>query len=163
MLPNPLHPAVVHFPLVLAVLLPLFAAAAFWLTRRAERPHRIWMVPLLVAAGLAGSAFLALKTGEADEERVESVVSEAVLHAHEEAAERFLVLSGVLLLIAGVGLLRGDLGRAARGLTVVGSLGVALAAVQVGEAGGDLVYGHNAARVYSDTTLTQTPGYNVDD
>jgi uncharacterized membrane protein len=163
MLPSPLHPAVVHFPLVLALLLPLFAAGAFWLTRRGEGVRRTWLVPLLLAAALAGSAFLALKTGEAEEERVEAVVSEGVLHEHEEAAERFLVLSGVLLLFAGAGLLAGNIGRAARGLTVAGSLVVAVTAVQVGAAGGDLVYRHNAASAYADGAPAQAPGYESDD
>jgi len=34
MLPNPLHPAVVQFPLMLAFLFPLFAASAFLAIRR---------------------------------------------------------------------------------------------------------------------------------
>jgi hypothetical protein len=93
---------------------------------------------------------VALRSGEAEEECVEAVVSEAVLHEHEEGAERFLVLSGVVLLVAVGGLARGDFGRAARVITVVGSLGAIVAAVQVGAAGGELVYRHNAASAYAD-------------
>ncbi len=145
MLPDPLHPAVVHFPLVLVFLLPLFALGAGWAIRRGAAVRWTWAIPLLMAAGLAGSAYVALRTGGAEEERVEGVVSESVLHEHEEAAERFLVLSGVLLLVAAAGLAPGNLGQAARLLTVVGSLGVAVAGVQVGAAGGELVYRHNAA------------------
>jgi uncharacterized membrane protein len=163
MLPDPLHPAVVHFPIVLAFLLPLFAVAAFWLARRSDQPRRVWLLPVLLAAGLVGSAFVALRTGEAEEERVESVVSEAVLHDHEESAERFLLLSGVVLLLAGMGLVRGDVGRAARGLTVAGSIAVAIAAVQVGAAGGDLVYRHNAASVYADAAAATAPAHEDDD
>lgn len=150
MLPNPLHPAVVHFPLVLVILLPIFAAGALWVIHRGGHVRRSWAIPLLLSAALAGSAYLALQTGEAEEERVEAVVSEASLHEHEEAAERFLVLTGVLLLIAAAGLASGHLGRAARLLTVFGSVGVAVAGVQVGAAGGDLVYRQNAASVYAD-------------
>jgi uncharacterized membrane protein len=155
MLPDPLHPAVVHFPLVLAILLPIFATGAVWSIRRGGHSRRTWAVPLLLTAALAGSAYGALQTGEAEEERVEAVVSEAVLHEHEEAAERFLVLSGVLLLVAGAGLIRGDLGRAARLITVVGSLAVAAAGVQVGAAGGELVYRHNAASAYADRAAAE--------
>jgi uncharacterized membrane protein len=155
MLPDPLHPAVVHFPLVLAILLPLFAAGAVWSIRRGGDSRRTWVVPLLLTAALVGSAYVALQTGEAEEDRVEAVVSEAVLHEHEEAAERFLVLSGVLLLVAGAGLIRGDLGRAARLITVVGSLAVAAAGVQVGAAGGELVYRHNAASAYADRAAAE--------
>jgi len=37
MLPNPLQPAVVHFPVVLAFLLPLFARGGLWRIRHLER------------------------------------------------------------------------------------------------------------------------------
>lgn len=152
MLPNPLHPAVVHFPLVLMFLLPLFAIGAVWAIQRGTRARQAWALPLGLSAALVASAFVALRTGEAEEDRVEAVVSEAVLHEHEEAAERFLVLSGVLLLVAAAGLVPGDLGRAARYLTVAASIGVAVAGVQVGAAGGELVYRHNAASAYTATT-----------
>lgn len=165
MLPDPLHPAVVHFPLVLVVLLPLFAAGAVWAIRRGADARRIWAVPLLIAAALAGSAYVAFQTGEAEEDRVEAVVSEAVLHEHEEAAERFLALSGVLLLVAAAGLARGNLGQAARLLTVVGSIGVAAAGVQVGAAGGELVYRHNAASAYTAAAVSDaaTSRSEIDD
>ncbi len=157
MLPEPLHPAVVHFPLVLAILLPLFAAGAIWAIRRGVGSRRTWAVPLVLAAGLVGTAYVALRTGAAEEDRVEAVVPETVIHEHEEAAERFLVLSGVLLLVTAAGLARGDVGRAARLITVVGSLGVAAAGVQVGAAGGELVYRHNAASAYAERAAAQRP------
>src|SRR6185437_512774 len=52
MLPNPLHPAVVHFPVVLAFLLPLFVGGAIWAIRRGANPRRAWLVPLAGSAGL---------------------------------------------------------------------------------------------------------------
>ena len=164
MLPDPLHPAVVHFPLVLSVLLPIVAAAAVWIIRRGADSRRSWAAPVILAAALAGSAFVALRTGEAEEERVEAVVSERVLHQHEEAAERFLLLSSMLLLVAATGLFRGQLGRAGRLITVVGSLGIVAAGIQVGAAGGELVYRHNAASVYADQTATErTPPTEIED
>lgn len=149
MLPDPLHPAVVHFPLALMFLLPLFALGAVWAIRRGAGARRAWGVPFALSAMLSASAFVALRTGDAEEDRVEAVVPESVLHEHEEAAERFLLFSGVLLLVAAAGLAPGDLGRAARYLTLAGSIGVAVVGVQVGAAGGELVYGHNAADAYS--------------
>jgi hypothetical protein len=157
MLPHPLHPVVVHFPLVLMFLLPVFAIGAIWAVRRGTGARRAWAVPFALSAALAVSAFMALRTGEAEEDRVEAVVSDAVLDEHEEAAERFLVLSGVLLLVAAAGLVAGDFGRAARYLTVAGSLGIAAAGVQVGAAGGELVYRHNAASTYTATSAAPAP------
>ena len=155
MLPNPLHPAVVHFPIVLAVLLPISAAFALYAIRRGARPLVAWGILVALAGALSVASFVALKTGEAEEERVEQVVSEQVLHAHEEAAEQFLVASIVLLLVAAVGLARGAAGSAARALSTVGALGMLLLAVRVGEAGGQLVYQHGAASAY--TAASGTP------
>lgn len=154
MIPDPLHPAVVHFPIVLAFLLPISALVALWAIRRGADRLRAWAIPVALAAGLTLSAFVALRTGEAEEDRVEAVVAENVLHAHEEAAERFLVLSGVVLLIAAIGLIGGTVGTAARVLATAGSLAVVVAGYAVGDAGGDLVYRHGAASAYVDSAPT---------
>ncbi len=166
MLPNPLHPAVVHFPIVLVVLLPFFVAGALWAVRRGVAPLRAWAFPVGVAVALFASSVVALRTGQAEEERVERVVTESALESHEEAAERFLVLAGVLLVVAAVGLTKGNLGVSARLLTLVGSLGLVAAGVQVGAAGGELVYTHGAASVYvsGQTTRDAMPAlYREDD
>ncbi len=148
MLPEPLHPAVVHFPLAVAVILPISAVVAIWAIHRGAAPLRAWAVPAALAVALTGSAWLALQTGEAEEERVEAYVPEAAVHEHEEAAERFLLLSGVVALVAGLGLLSGSAGAAARLVAFAGTVAVVVAAVQVGAAGGALVYEHGAAQAY---------------
>ena len=150
MLPSPLHPAIVHFPMALVILLPFFALGALWAISRGTGSTRAWAVPVLVALALVVSAFAALRTGEAEEERVESVISESVLHEHEEAAERFLVLSSVLLLVAAAGLAPGLLGKSARGVATVGAFALVFAGVQVGNAGGELVYRQGAAAAYGE-------------
>lgn len=156
MLPDPLHPAVVHFPIVLAFLLPIFALGAVWAIRTGARPTRAWSLPLVLAAALTVSAWVALTTGEAQEDRVEAVVAESVLHEHEEAAERFLVLSGLVLLVSFAGLAGGTIGTAGRLLATAGSVVVLVAGVSVGEAGGELVYRHGAAAAYVTTPSQAT-------
>lgn len=148
-IPNPLHPAVVHFPIVFAVLLPFIAAGALWAIRRGTTPRRAWLFPLALAAALTLSAIVAVKSGQAQENRVENIVGERPVHGHEEAAELFLVLSGLLLAVAVVGLAPGLVGRAARIVATVGTLGVLGAGYQVGASGGELVYHHGAASVYA--------------
>jgi uncharacterized membrane protein len=146
-LPN--HPMIVHFPIVLAILLPLFAVGALWVIRSRPDSRRAWAIPLALSVLLFGSAFVATRTGEAEEERVEEVVPERALHEHEEAAERFLVLAGIVAAVALAGMARGITGSAARLVATAGSLVVVFAGYQVGHAGGELVYVHNAGAAYT--------------
>jgi uncharacterized membrane protein len=148
MIPNPLHPAVVHFPIVLAVLLPLVAAVALVAIRRGGSVRQWWGMTLAVMLGLAASSFAAVRTGEAEEDRVERAVGEQPLHAHEEAGERFLVLTGALLVIGAAGLLPKRAGAAFRLVGAAATAGVLVAGWQVGHTGGQLVYQHGAAAAY---------------
>jgi uncharacterized membrane protein len=150
MLPNPLHPAIVHFPVVLALLLPVFIAGGFWAMRRGVAFRRAWLLPTVAAAALAGSAWLSVETGEDQSERVERVVTESVLDAHEEIAEAFLTGSAVVALVAVAGMLGGMAGRVARVATVAGSLVLVGMVVRVGDTGGQLVYRHGAASAYTN-------------
>ena len=150
MLGIPLHPLVVHFPIVLSVLLPISVLVALWGIGKSTTPRRVWAVPLALAAALTVSAYVAIETGENEEDRVERVVAERAIHGHEEAAERFLVLSGVLLVVAAAGLLPRTVGRAARLVTAAGAVGLVVAGAQVGHSGGTLVYREGAASAYTN-------------
>ena len=146
----PMHPLVVHFPVVLVVLLPISIAVVLWAIRKGATARRVWAVPVALAATLSASAWVATQTGESQEDRVERVVARGALHGHEEAAERFLVLSGVLTLVVAAGLASGTVGRAARLVSAVGAFGLVIAGVQVGHSGGLLVYREGAASAYTD-------------
>jgi uncharacterized membrane protein len=149
MLPDPLHPAVVHFPIVLTFLLPLVALGALWHARRNPGSRGAWMLTVALAGALTASAWMAVETGEGDEEGAEQVVPEAALESHEEAAERFLLLSAGILLVAGAGLLRGRIGTGARLATTAGAFGLVVAGALVGHSGGELVYRHGAAAAHA--------------
>ncbi len=149
MLPDPLHPAVVHFPIVLAFLLPISAAVAIWTIRRGSRATRAWLAPLALAAALTLSSWVSTETGETDEDKVERVVGDQPLETHEEAAESFLLGSGVVLLVAAAGMLPGIAGRIARVTTTVGAAGLIAGAAYVGHTGGELVYKHGAATAHT--------------
>lgn len=149
MLPDPLHPALVHLPLALAVLLPAGALFAFLVIARGALPARFWATIVVLHALLAGSAYLAVETGENEEERVEQVVSEPAIEAHEEAAERFLWLAVGAAVISAAGLLPGTRGKAGRALTLAAGAIVFAAALSVGHSGGALVYEHGAAQAYT--------------
>jgi len=141
LVPSPLHPAIVHFPIVFTILLPIAAFGALWAIRRGAQASRTWLFPVFTAAALAGTAWLALETGETDEERAEKVVGEQALETHEEAAKRFLALAIGGLVLTSAGLARGNLGRAARVAGSVAALGLVIAGYQVGHSGGRIVYG----------------------
>ena len=141
MLPDPLHPAVVHFPIVLMFLLPVTALAALWAIRKGVAPRLAWLAPVLVAAALAGSAWLSVETGEQQEERAEDAVGESVLGRHEAAAQRFLAFSVVVLVVSAAGFAGGAAGRAARVAGTTAAFALIVAGYQVGHSGGRIVYG----------------------
>jgi hypothetical protein len=153
-LPDPLHPAVVHLPIALAVLVPLLAGIAALVIRRQQLPARAWLAVVLLQGILVGSAWMAIETGEAQEDRVERVVAEGPIERHEEGAERFLLAAGVTLALVALGLIPGTAGGVARGVSVAAALGVLAAGVQVGHSGGELVYRHGAASAYTTGTGT---------
>ena len=63
-LPDPLHPVVVHFPIVLAALLPWIALGVPLATARGWLPRRAWAGVVLAAALVAGAGWMAEETGE---------------------------------------------------------------------------------------------------
>lgn len=145
----PLHPTLVHFPIVLAVLLPIMTLV-FWVAgRRTGAVRKFWAAVLIVQGLLFGSAFLAVQTGEKDEHRVEKVlVSESPLEHHEEKAEVFLWLSGAGIPLAALGLAPGFLGLSGQFLAGLASLAILFAGIQTGHTGGELLYRHGAAAAF---------------
>ncbi len=154
LIPTPLHPAVVHLPMALTVLVPLFAVGALIAVQRGARPLRSWSVAAAMFAMLSLSAWASIETGEDQDEAVEAVVPESALETHEDAAEQFLWLSVGVLGIAGVGLLGGRIGTGARVLATLGSGVLLVSGYNVGHSGGQLVYQHGAASAYTASATT---------
>ncbi len=147
-LPDPLHPVVVHFPIVFAALLPWIALGVPLATARGWLPRHAWAGVVLAAALVAGAGWMAEETGEDQMKRVEKVVAKDLVKAHAERAELFVDLAVGTAVLALGGLLGGRLGRLARVATVVASLAVLGAVVRTGKSGGELVYKHGAASAY---------------
>ncbi|MBK8099551.1 MAG: hypothetical protein IPK26_20775 [Planctomycetes bacterium] len=155
----PLHPLFVHVPIALAVLLPLLSGALLVALVRSWLPRRAWA---LVATGqlvLVLSSVVAMRTGEADEDRIERVVPEAAIERHEEAAETFVWAAGGVLLLSMLPLMLRQrrfqvLGAAA---TLAGTLAVAGLGYQVGHAGGEIVYRHAAGDVFGVSQVGVAP------
>jgi len=153
MIPDPLHPAIVHFPIVLMFLAPLAAIIALWSIRRGADIRRSWLMAVVAALALALSTWAATLSGQDQEERVERVVAEQPIETHEESAELFFMLSGVLVVLSVAGLARGSLGRGSRILATLWAVALIPAGVRVGHSGGQLVYRHGAANAYTQPTV----------
>jgi uncharacterized membrane protein len=150
-LPDPLHPAIVHFPVALALLSPFVALAAVLALTRGWLPARAWVGVVLLQALLAGSAWAALETGEDQHERVEKIVGNEPLETHQDAAERLLAIAVAGLVVSAAGLLSGSAGRYGRMASVASNAVILVAALAVGHSGGELVYKYGAAQAYMKT------------
>lgn len=107
---------------------------------------------------------MALRTGRAEEERVEKVTSEAAIELHEEAAEAFTWLAGLSAAVGlGVLLVRGRRAMLAMAVAATMASGAVVAgAWWVGHSGGALVYQQGAAAAYSGGSPGRLGG-DVDD
>ncbi len=158
LMPDPLHPAVVHFPIVL-ILLGAAAAivAAFW--RGGHLPR---FAALLLALAAFGT-WSAVETGESSGGLLEtgSPQMESLVDAHQTWAKRTFAVTIVAAVAAVVSsALTGRWPRYARGVAVVAAIASAAAAYAVyetGHRGGALVYRH-AAGVEVTADAPAAPG-----
>jgi uncharacterized membrane protein len=156
LIPTPLHPAVVHLPIALAVIVPLFAIGAIIVIARGAKPLASWGITTALVAALAMSSYVALETGEDQEDKVEAVVPETAFEAHEESAEQFFQLSLVVLGISALGFLPRTAGTGARFVATAGTLALVFAGYRVGHSGGEMVYKYGAASAYVDPSVANT-------
>lgn len=149
MYPNPLHPAIVHFPIVLMILQPIVLIAAFIAVRRGASLRMAWGVAAVFAVLLAVSAFAATQTGELSEHKVEDTIGEELVEGHAEEAELFrnLAIAGAVIVL--IGLAPGGAGRAARMVAPVFAVALIWFGYEAGHSGGALVYEHGAASAFA--------------
>ena len=144
-------------------LVPAIAILGIPLIQKGFLPARTWALIVFLQALLVGSGWLALETGEDQEDRVERVVAERHIETHEEDAERFLAFAALGLLTLAAGLLPGKRGAAGRVVGTLAALGVLAAGVSVGHSGGELVYEHGAANAYVDAPATRAVARSLHD
>lgn len=150
----PLHPMLVHLPLALAALVPLAALTALIAHLLHYRSRGLFVAVFLLQIPLAVGAVAASRSGETEEDRVEAVVPESILEAHEEAAEVFVMAAWIAVGVSLIPLIWFN----HRHLATLGGLSSVIATVvvlglgvRVGEAGAELVYRHGAASAYTDS------------
>jgi uncharacterized membrane protein len=140
----PLHPIVVHFPIVLGSLLPLLAIGLWWAIKKWQWTPKVWALVSAVALIYTLSAVVAVQLGEADEEKVEKVISEKVIEEHEEAGELIPWLAGTLFLVS-LGGFSVKYSKRAQLALIVLSLVAVVPLINAGHTGGELVYEHGAS------------------
>lgn len=141
-IPDPLHPAVIHFPIVFILVGAMLACAAVAWKRLAL------LAAICLALGAAGSV-VAVETGH-KERRDEIAVPEGegrtVLNRHEKDGEatRNLATGAAVLACAVVFLLRRwpAAAKVAAIMAAVVAISAAVRLIDTGRTGGELVYHH---------------------
>jgi uncharacterized membrane protein len=158
----PLHPAAVHVPLGLAIVLPLVAIVAVFLAFRRGPSRGVLLLLVGLQAVVFASGLVASQLGERDEDRVERLTGKAAVERHEERAELFVWGAGIILAGAATVLVLPLRAQRAQRLGLValaaGTLAVAGLALSAGEAGGELVYARGGAAAWLPAdTATPVP------
>ena len=152
----PLHPALVHLPIGLSLVLGFVLAALAWLSRADTAPRAIWWVGVLLASIVAASALASSSAGEDEALRLRDVVPHAAIEAHDDAAGAFTfasVIVAALSLVAGVAAKP----RVRRALQITAAASAFLLiplSLRTGYLGGVLVWVHDATRA-APITSTQ--------
>lgn len=139
------HPAIVHVPLGLAMVMPLLAAALTVALWRGRLPRSAFAVVAALQLAIVGAGFMAMRLGHADAKQAEQVAPEAAVDAHEEAGETFVWAAlGVLVASAVALVLPARRAPAMGALVTAGALVVAGLGLNAGARGGELVFRHGA-------------------
>jgi len=143
----PLHPIVVHFPIVLGVILPFTALLFWWAIKKEYLQQKAWILVVFLALTYGVSSLVAIELGETDEEKVEKVVSKKLIGEHAEAGELIPWISGGLFLFALAGFLPKNSQRIRLAMAVL-SFAAIIPLANTGHTGGRLVYKYGAANAH---------------
>jgi uncharacterized membrane protein len=168
--PDPLHPAIVHFPIALILLGTITAVAALVFPRTALA----WFSTVILGLASVGS-IAATWSGDEDGERAEHAGAgvERILEEHEEWAERSRNAAIIAMLAAGAAALSMKrlpvFSRGAAALTAAISLGASWCVLEAGHYGGQLVYQHGVGvsqggpAAFENATPHETQRHHDDD
>jgi uncharacterized membrane protein len=141
-LPSPLHPAIVHFPIVLTLLGTLFSIVSV-ITRRGALPQFTALTLILAAV----SAQYAVYTGNDQDPLFGTLPEEmrTLVRQHSEWGERARTVVAIAagLAVIALALTRAGLFRRVFALlTLLACLGASYCVLQAAQRGGKLVYEH---------------------
>jgi uncharacterized membrane protein len=146
----PLHPALVHVPLGLSLVMPIVAAVIGFALLKGWANKPMWLVVIALQAVVLVGGLAAMNSGEDEEEVVEKVVNERLIKQHEEKAEAFVWSAGITLALSAAVLVLGpqQVGIAAMVTALAAAVTLGLG-YRVGHSGGELVFKHGAASAYA--------------
>lgn len=161
----PLHPAIVHIPIALAMLMPLFIIVIWFSIHKKLLPAKSWGLIVGLQALLFFSSFLALETGEMEEEKVEKIIPESIIEHHEQMAKIFVGFSGGIAFIMLIGtFLPSRFKKTSRITSLILASGNLILCIWLGHSGGELVYRYDAASIYTNDNMINTNHFeNFDD
>jgi hypothetical protein len=141
----PLHPAIVHIPLVLCGLTPIVAAFLAWRTWRGHGDRRAWLVAIALQLVIVIGAYVAANAGSSDAHAIGGAVPRDAIHEHAQAAGWFeWAADATLALLVAAAALR-DKRSAIAGFAAAAVATVTVAiAFRVGHLGGEIVFEHDA-------------------
>lgn len=156
--PNPLHPAIVHFPIVLIIVGTVAAIVTLCFPRAAFA----WFSAVFLALAAAG-AVAATWSGDEDGEKAEhaGAAAKQVFEEHEEWGERArnaAILAALAAGVAAVSLRRLPVfSRGVAALTGAVALGATWCVIEAGHYGGQLVYQHGVGVSHGVPTASVNP------
>lgn len=155
----PIHPAAVHLPLGLAVVMPFVAVALALAVWRGKLPRSALAVVAGLQLLLAGSAFVAMQLGHREEKAAAQIAPRNAIHDHEEAAETFVWFSVGLLAVSVLPLVvPARKAHMVAAVVAAGTLAGAALAIDAGRKGGELVFRYGAgSRTDASTAPAPAP------
>jgi|GEM_PF-669794 len=145
----PFHPQIVHLPLALSVILPLMALAVTVCIRKQKFTSHVWILVACLQVLTTGSGYLAMETGEDDEQAVGKLIGKPLVHAHEEKAEMFVAFSVAASAVAiATVVVKTSAQFYLMLVTILLMLGQSALGWRVGRSGGELIYVHKAANAH---------------
>jgi hypothetical protein len=141
----PLHPAIVHIPLVLCGLVPIVAGFLAWQAWRGRGSRRAWLVAIALQLVIVITAYVAADAGSDDAHVISGAVPRDAIHEHAQAAGWFeWANDATLALLVAAAALR-DKRSAIAGFAATAAAAVTVAmAFRVGHLGGKIVFEHDA-------------------
>lgn len=147
----PLHPFLAHIPLVLALFMPIILGVSIFLIFKKKVPSQGWWVAVCIQLLVVIFSYIALSSGEAEEDLVANYVSKSFISKHENMAE---VFSGLSVILLGVLIVTNFVEeKVAKKLRIIAALfsvvplGMGL---YTGRLGGEIAYAYGGAQAYYD-------------